>query len=235
MKFIFTAFKAIDDIEKCRLFHEGHTKILTDLGIENLTSNDPAWFNDKNTLVILATDPSDEVIGGIRVQLFDGVYDLPIMTAIKDQDPQIIEAINKRHIKKGVAESCGLWNSKKVFGKGVSPLLARCSVALTAYFDIDNLVCFSAPYTLKMIKSLGFVEISEVGNNGQLPYPTERFISSVLEIPNIYTLEYADPIQRERILSLIENPNQVYLENSQGKEVEIEYNLISKNEFKEQI
>ncbi len=235
MSFIFRAFHAIDEPDSCLRFHEGHSKILTDLGIENLTSNLPTWFDDPNTLVVLATTTNDEVIGGIRVQLYTGDFELPIMTAIKDQDHRIISAIENRRQKKGVAESCGLWNAKKVFGQGVSPLLARCSVALTSYFEIDNLICFSAPYTLKMIKSLGFIEVAEVGNNGQLPYPTERFMSSVLEVPNIYTLEYADPLQRERILDLIERPKQKTIETSQGKEVEVDYNLLRVMEYKREI
>ena len=85
----------------------------------------------------------------------------------------------------GLAESCGLWNSKKVFGRGISPLLARCSVSITSFFEIHTLVCFSAPYTLKMIKSLGFKEILTVGDQGRLPYPTEKFLSSPLGIVDI--------------------------------------------------
>lgn len=235
MKFVFTAFRATDEPQKCLDFHHGHTKILTDLGIENLTSNLPTWFNDSNTLVIIATNEEEEIVGGIRVQLYTGEFELPIMTAIKDQDPKIIDAIVSRKEKKGIAESCGLWNSKKVFGRGISPLLARASVSLTATFEIDNLCCFSAPYTLKMIKSLGFIEMSEIGTNGQLPYPSEKFTSSVLEIPNIYTLEHADSNQRDRILSLMKQPNQTTLELSQGKEIEIEYNLSVKYEYNEQI
>jgi len=230
MRFTFRTFRATDEPESCLEFHQGHSKILTDLGIENLTSNYPTWFDDPNTLVITATNEEAELVGGIRVQLYTGDYELPIMTAIKYQDPNIITAIERRKNNKGVAESCGLWNSKKVFGRGISPLLARCSVSQTSFFEIDNLCCFSAPYTLKMIKSLGFIEMKEVGNNGQLPYPSEKYMSSVLEIPNIHTLEYSDSNQKERILSLINQPKQTVIELSQGKEIEIEYNLLSKYE-----
>ncbi len=228
MRYVFRAFRAVEDSESSKAFHDGHTKILTELGIVSLTSSYPIWMEDPNVLVINVTQENGEVVGGIRVHKYDGSFELPIMSAIKDQDSGIVDFIESKKILSGVAESCGLWNSKKVFGRGLSPLLARSSVSLTSSFDVNCLVCFSAPYTLKMIKSLGFNEIQSVGENGKLPYPTEKFISSALFIDDIYKIETATPENLERITSLITTPKQIFLESSQGKEIEIDYNLLGK-------
>lgn len=231
MTCLFKAFRAVDNSELAKAFHDGHTKILTDLGISSLTSNYPSWMNDPNVLVIIVTNEEEEVIGGIRVHKYDGSFELPIASAIKYQDPKIQDYIELKRLSGGVAESCGLWNSKKVYGRGLSPLLARCSVALTSAFDVNCLICFSAPYTLRMIKTLGFTEILEVGDNGRLPYPTEKFISSALVVDNIYTNESGTAENLDRIQSLIENPVQTVVELSQGKEVNVVYNLIGKHTY----
>ena len=231
MTYLFKAFRAIDDKELAKAFHDGHTKILTELGIVSLTSNYPSWMEDPNVHVVIVTNNEGEVVGGIRVHKYDGTNELPIASAIKDQDPNILNYIESKRLLNGVAESCGLWNSKKVFGRGLSPLLARCSVALTSSFDVSCLICFSAPYTLRMIKSLGFLEISEVGDNGKLPYPTEKFISSALVVENIYSNENGTLENLDRIKSLIDQPVQICQEISQGQEIEIIYNLLPKHSY----
>lgn len=226
MKFRFDAFRALDDRKRSADFHEGHSKILTDLGITNLTSNYPTWMDDPNVIVIIASTEEEGVVGGIRVHEYDGIIDLPIITAIEEQDAFIKPFLLQKQKTTGVVESCGLWNSKKVYGRGISPLLARASVSLTSAFKSKCLVCFSAPYTLRMIKSLGFNEISGVGDNGSLPYPTEKFISTALVIDDIYDITTATPENHERIVSLMNQPVQNHLELSQGKEILIEYNLL---------
>lgn len=226
MSYIFQAFKAISDANKCLEFHSGHTRILEDLGITNLTSNVPNWIDDPDVLVISAYEESTmELIGGIRVHKYNKTHTLPIIEAVKEQDPKII-SIFDNFLELGVVESCGLWNSKKVYGKGISPLLARCSVALSATLNPGFVTCFSAPYTLRMISRLGFTPIHEIGDNGQFPYPTDKFISSALIIRDLYMLGNAVESERDRIFSLMSNPHQNFLENSQGKELLVQYNLL---------
>ncbi|MBL0314742.1 MAG: hypothetical protein IPP69_02820 [Flavobacteriales bacterium] len=225
MTFKFQAFHALSNPELATAFHEGHTRILTDLGIESITSNYPEWMRDPNVIAIIVTAEDDSVVGGIRVHKYDGSFELPIVSAIKDQDEKIIEIVNKRKNTGGISESCGLWNAKKVFGQGISPLLARSSVSLSNQFNTKSLVCFSAPYTLRMIKQLGFNEITEIGEAGKFPYPNEKFISSVLEIPDIHQISSATIENHRRIVSLMEQPNQSCVESSQGKELTVEYNL----------
>lgn len=226
MSYLFHAYYAISEPERCFEFHTGHSKILEELGITNLTSNKPTWMDDPDVVVISAYDiNSMELVGGIRVHKYNTTHNLPIIEAIKYQDPNVEDLFHK-YRELGVVESCGLWNSKRVYGKGISPLLARCSVALSAVFDPKYVVCFSAPYTLRMISRLGFTPIMSIGQDGQFPYPTEKFISSALVINDLYTLTNAVESERERIFSLMSNPKQKFLEQPQGKELKITYNLL---------
>lgn len=226
MSYTFKAYRAIEDEESCLAFHEGHSKILLELGINNLTSNEPSWMQDADVLVINVIDnDNNEVVGGIRVHKYNLNFSLPIIDALIDLDDNIVNTFELIR-EQGVVESCGLWNSKKVYGKGISPLLARASVSLSATFRPKHLYCFSAPYTLRMIMKLGFLPALELGNMGKFHYPSEKFISSVLRIEDLYVLHSADSFEKERIFSLMTEPNQHYIENSQGKEVDVYYNLI---------
>lgn len=222
--FTFRAFQATNNLYGCERFHKGHSKILEDLGIVNLTSNKPTWFDDPDVVVIEAEDSNGDLIGGIRVHKYKSGFEIPLIQAIEFQDPNI-RLFFEHNLSNGIAESCGLWNDRKVFGRGISPLLARASVALSYSMGVELLTCFSAPYTFKMISSLGFIPVLEIGDGGKLPYPSEKFISTVLHIPDMRSLEFADEIQRERIFSLKENPIQKHTELSQNKEIEINYNL----------
>ncbi|MBX7052888.1 MAG: hypothetical protein K1X54_12690 [Flavobacteriales bacterium] len=226
MTFKFTAFHPLTSPDLAAAFHEGHTRILTDLGIESITSNYPEWMSDNNVIAIIVTHEDGSVVGGIRVHKYDGTLELPIVTAIKDQDSRIVDIVENKRLTGGIAESCGLWNAKKVFGQGISPLLARSSVSLSNQLKTKTLVCFSAPYTLRMIKQLGFNEISEIGDQGKFPYPNEKFISSALEISNIQNISTATIENHSRITSLMAEPIQTVVEISQGKELTVEYNLL---------
>ncbi len=233
MSYIFRAFRAVDEPKSCIEFHEGHTKILVELGILNLTSNVPLWMEDEDVLVISALDAmSGELVGGIRLHKYNSKFPLPVVEAVKAQDHRVLELFESLK-ESGAVESCGLWNSKKVFGRGISPLLARCSIALSASLNPRNVFCFSAPYTLRMIMRLGFSYVEEVGDNGKFNYPTEKFVSTILRIEDLYSLERADAQERERIFSLMQSPVQEHLESSQGKELLVNYNLIAEIDVEE--
>lgn len=236
MKFKFRAFYATDELETCQRFHHGHSAILGDLGIEMLTSNIEPWMHDSKQIILIAEDEEGEMVGGIRIQKYFTNGSIPLTNALGEIDPKIYDILNLQAIK-GTAESCGLWNSKKVYGLGLSRLLALCSVSLSATLECQTLFCFSAPYTFKMISALGFIPVVELGNNGKYHYPTEKFISTVLFIPDLFQLKNAQEYQRNRIFSLMREPNQTCIELSGDKELTIEYNLIKSiplNAFDEQ-
>lgn len=218
------AFRAIENRTDCEKFHNGHTKVLTDVGITNLKTTDPEWFNDPKVIVVTATDLEGEVIGGLRIHVYDGTSSVPLIEALYDLDPKITEVLNKS-LPDPTAEVCGLWNSRKIFGKGISPLLCICSVVVVKRLGLRDFYCFSAPYTEKMIKMNGCVRVTEIGNEGTFHYPTPEFISCVLHNPDVETCEFAEDYNKSRIFSLSNSPKQTIIERGPRGNLSIEYDL----------
>ncbi len=219
------AFQAIEHPEHSALFHNGHAGVLSELGIKNLNSARPSWMNDPNVFVLVAIDEDQEVVAGLRIHRFNtSSYSLPIIESIRDQDSSIIGVIEST-LPEGTAEACGLWSAKKVFGKGLTPLLCMAAIPVMSDIGLTNFFCFAAPYTEKMIKTNGLVEVTEIGNEGRLPYPTQEFISVVLKNPDIHTMEYADEFNRERVFQLMKDPVSTICEDSPRGSIEVHYDL----------
>ncbi|HEY8403864.1 MAG TPA: hypothetical protein VIK71_04570 [Flavobacteriales bacterium] len=223
-KYTIRAFKATDDYEACMEFYKGHTQVLADYGIKNLNTAQPEWITNDNVYVVIATDESGEVVGGLRVHKYAGDQNIPLIDALKDIEPRIIDLF-EASLPLSTAEVCGLWNSRKVFGKGISPLLCFCSVVVVKKIGLKDFYCFSAPYTEKMIRTNGLINIESIGDKGRFNYPTEQYISIVLYNPDVDKLEYAHEYNKSRILSLYENPNQTFIEQGGRTKIEVTYSL----------
>ncbi len=228
------AFKATDDYEACVKFHEGHTKVLSDYGIENLNTAQPGWITDDCVYVITVEDQEGNHVGGLRVHKYTGPQcEMPLIDALRHIDNRV-EGLFLDSLPDGTAEVCGLWNAKEVFGMGFSALLCICSAVVTGSIGLRNLYCFSAPYTEKMIKTNGCINVTTVGNNGKFNYPTEKFVSSILCNPDVFKLEHAEPYKKERILSLMEEPNQDYVEQWPKGKFLVTYEMIKKLDWRKE-
>jgi hypothetical protein len=182
-------------------------------------------MSDPNVFVLIAIDSDREVVAGLRIHRFNSASgSLPIIESIKEQDSRIIEAIHAT-LPGGTAEACGLWSAKKVFGKGLTPLLCIAAIPVMAEVGLSNFFCFAAPYTEKMIKTNGLIEVTEVGDNGRLPYPTPEFISVVLKNPDIQSMEHADEFNRKRVFELMKEPVCTFFEDSPRGAIEVHYDL----------
>jgi hypothetical protein len=218
------AFRAIDDYNASQQFYEGHLRVLTEYGITNLNTTEPEWMRDENVYVVIAEDSSGETVGGLRVHKYIGQKSIPLIDALEELDAGIVAAF-QRTLPAGTAEVCGLWNARKIFGRGISPLLCISSVVLVKQLGLNDFFCFSAPYTEKMIKTNGCIDFVEVGDKGRFLYPTEKFISSVLYNPDVNALEYADDYNKSRIIALFSNPNQTFVEESKRGDMSVLYDL----------
>lgn len=224
-KYHIQAFRAIDQPGECQRFYEGHTKVLTELGIKNLNSAKPSWMSDPEVYVLIAVDETDEVVAGLRVHRFVNEQQvLPLVDAIYPQDPTIADIV-RESLPEGTAEACGLWSAKKVFGKGITPLLCIAAIPVMRHIGLTNFYCFAAPYTEKMIKTNGLIEVEAIGDKGRLPYPTKDFISVVLKNPDIRVMEFAESYNRTRVMELTEEPVQMKIETSPRGFLEVFYDL----------
>lgn len=227
MKLKFFAFRAIDEPKFCEQFLEGHVKVLNDYGITNITSNNKRWSEIPSIYVVVAmTQDNPHIVGGIRIQMADGIEMLPVEKAVGSMDPKI-HAIVNNYRKQGVGELCALWNAKEVAGIGISMLLTRAGISIANQINCNILMGICSDYTMQMFTRVGFVVDKTLGNKGDFFYPKEDFIARVLGILNAENLAEAADYDRDKMLSLREHPNQTVIElGPKGNSIEIEYQLL---------
>ena len=221
----FRVFHAPSDPETCKKFIEGHVKVLQDYGITNITTNNNEWVNWDFVYGIVAEDMDGNLIGGIRAQLATGEQMLPVEKAVGKIDPNIHQIV-KHYLDDGVGELCALWNAKSVAGLGLSILLTRAGISIVNQIACKTLMGICADYTMGMFQRVGFVVDHSLGNKGEFIYPNESYIARVLGILNAKDLSTAQQYDRERMLSLRGQPNQIFSEiGPKGNAIEVDYSL----------
>jgi hypothetical protein len=224
-------FRAPDDQEACEKFIVGHRKLLEIFGISKITSNRQDWVDDEQTIVILVEDKeTKQVYGGARIQMASSNLPLPIETAIGRYDNQIYDMIKQDQLRGGTCEICGLWNSREVAGMGIgSYILSRVGVAIAKQLPVVSLFVLCAPITVKMGIRLGCSVEKSLGNEGLFYYPKDDLVATVMRLKNIDDLSLATETEREKILSLREQPFQLVSERGPKGVFEVEYNLLIPN------
>src|SRR3954452_16284300 len=113
------AFRATDEPETCKRYIQGHRKVLSIYGIENITSNTDDWlYNNSIFVIVVESADGEKLYGGARVQAVDGTIPLPLEEATGNMDSKIYEVVSN-YARDGVAEASGLWNSREVAGLGI--------------------------------------------------------------------------------------------------------------------
>lgn len=233
------AFRAIDDPESCLKFIEGHKRVLTIYGIDNVTTNTQNWmFNPAVFVVVVESMDGTKIYGGARLQGVDGLTQLPIEEAVGDMDSGIYDIV-KHYSQFGTCELCGLWNSKEVAGLGIGSFMpAITAVAITKTIGFNILFALCSPFTTRFKDWIGGVIFTGLGNNGTFYYPKLDLLATVLFSDGLYNLPLTAPRIRDKMVYLRENPNCVILEKSPFKNqvINVHYDLTIKsanvNEFK---
>lgn len=227
VKLNFRAFRAINEYDTCLLYKTGHVNVLKDYGITNVTSNNDEWMHNPNMYCVIAQiAETDELVGGIRVQISDESNLLPVEKAIGHLDDRIHNIVSTYRLDGGVGELCALWNAKSIAGLGVSVLLTRAGISITNQLDFQTLVGICGDYTLDMFQRVGFVVNNDLGLNGEFHYPHPGFIARVLGIMNASTLDTAHEYDKERMQTLRDNPILFAIEKGTKEEIEVDYKLV---------
>ncbi len=226
MKVRFRAFRAIDDPELCARYVQGHVQVLLSYGITNITSNNQEWMKWGTVYGVVAETEDGTLVGGIRIQLADGINQLPVERAIGHLDANI-HTIVKQYINDGVGELCALWNAKEVAGMGLSIMLVRAGISILNQVNCNTLMGICADYTLKMFRKVGFVVDTSLGKKGEFVYPNENYVARVLGILNAKDLSTAEEFDRLKMLDLRASPIQICEETGPNDvKVEIDYHLL---------
>ena len=222
-------FRATDDPETCLKFIEGHRRVLSIYGIENITTNTNDWMFRRSIFVIVVEKlDGSKLYGGARIQIADGIHPLPIEEATGKMDPKIYEIVRLR-AQTGAAELSGLWNSKEVAGFGIGSLFhSRVAVAMATQIGINTFFTLCSPTTVRFKDWMGGKILTEVGNNGTFYYPKIDLLATALYSEDIVELPITHPREREKIMYLREHPIHVAKEKSPFKNhyIHIHYALL---------
>lgn len=222
---IFRAFRAVDEPLSCEKFVAGHRKVLESYGIGMITSNNALWAQHKNTYVILAEAPDDgRALGGVRIQISDSDFPLPIVHAVGQVDSKIHEVITK-HTGRIVAEACGLWNAREIAGYGYSFFLLRSAIALAYQLKVDSLFALAAPVTVEMCLNAGFVIERYLGNDGFFNYPKLDLVATAMVINDLSIMSKATDVDKMHIFHIMQNPCQVAQTTGPKGNTTIDYRL----------
>jgi len=227
MNFRFRAFRAINELDTCLKFKYEEHNVLEDYGITNAVSTSNAWMHNPDIYCVVAESGEDgRVVGGLRLHLSRAGVPLPLETAIGRMDEKVFHMVENYRTNGGVAEISALWNAKAVAGSGISKLLVQAGIASSKFLPVKALISLCAEYTQKMFEEAGFTEIKYLQNENGYPYPNATYRAKILALPDPEKLQHAKPNIKDRIMSLSTNPVQTYVEESKGRKINIEYNLV---------
>lgn len=221
------AFRAIDDVDTCARYLEGHIDVLKVFGITMITTANKDWFEDPDTYVIIVqSEDEDKVFAGARIQIAKGKYQLPIEKALTKFDSNIHKFVEDR-MEDGIGELCGLWNSREVVGLGIGSLyLGRIGTAIATHLSLKTLFALCAPITVRNCIKMGYLIETSLGNNGTFYYPKEDLIATVVTLADTSIFTTADAKERDIILNLRNNLMQNMVQvGPRGQNVDINFDL----------
>lgn len=220
------SFKAVDDVESCKLFAAGHAKVLLDYGVTKVTSSSTDWFYNPAVYVMIAERmDTEETVGGIRIHTADGKTKLPMEDAVSMVDKRVYDLVDA-YAPAGTAELCGLWNSKSTAGMGIgSYYLMRAGISATLRLGLSSLFALCAPHTLLISLQKGFEVEMSIGKQGTFIYPKLDLVATSIIIKDLVNLPKALPEERDIIFSLRNNPHCTRIEHRVKGDLEIRYEL----------
>ena len=222
------AFRATEDPDTCKKFIEGHRKVLSIYGIENITTNTDDWmYNPSIFVIVVETLDREKLYGGARVQAADGLVPLPIEVATGDMDPKIYDIV-RYYSQFGTGELSGLWNSKEVAGFGIGSLFpSRASVVIAEQIGLTTMFSLCSPTTVRFNQWIGSKVLTRVGNEGTFYYPKLDLLATAVFLEDAVFLKDAHPRERDKMLSLRNNLNEISKEKSPFKNlnVNVHYDL----------
>jgi hypothetical protein len=216
------AFRATEDPEACLKFINGHRRVLSIYGIENITTNTDEWmYNPSIFVIVVESLDGEKIYGGARVQAADGIHQLPIEEATGKMDSKIYDLVS-HHAQFGTGELSGLWNSKEVAGLGVGSLFpSRVAVVIAAQMGLTTMFSLCSPTTVRFNQWIGSDVLTEVGEHGTFYYPKLDLLATAVFLEDVNTLKNAHVREREKMLFLRNNPSCIVQERSPFKNIQI--------------
>jgi hypothetical protein len=225
LDFILSLHRASDNYLLCEKFVRGHRQLLAANDVD-LGPVDTSWFNSTDVfLLVVRRADADEILGGAKLVIFDNNENLPLLKLLGEDYPELIGYL-REYSKNGLVEISGLWNSRSVAGLGLgSEQLIRTSIAICGLLNIESVVTFCSPFVTRFAELYGFSPLSQFGEYGSIPFPDNRWMSTINILRDPLIMSSADPSEKNLIFELREKPNQTRNFISRGKEITIKFEL----------
>jgi hypothetical protein len=225
LDFVLSLYRASDNYEICENFVRGHRQLLAVNDVD-LGPIDNEWFTSPEVyLLVVRRAGQSEILGGAKMVVFDNDGNLPLLKLLNEDYPELINYLSE-YSAGGLVEISGLWNSRSVAGLGLgSEQLIRTSIAVCGFLQIETVVTFCSPFVTRFAELYGFSPLSKFGNNGSIPFPYDRWMSTINILSDPFIMLKADEIEKEIIFDLRNRPNQSRKFNSRGKEITIKFEL----------
>ncbi|MCB0732991.1 MAG: hypothetical protein H6608_06105 [Flavobacteriales bacterium] len=216
-------FRAIDHPQLSEQYVHGHRDVLLTFGIKSVASSNPSWTTNPGSHCLVAIQ--DGIIyGGIRIDILSQEYPLPLQDGVGHLDPNINIELQKR-MKEGIGEQCGLWNSHKIKGFGISWILVNTSIAVLPTLGVAHLYGLASDYSMFLFRPAGFRIQTRFGSNGDFVYPTNDYIARVVTIEDVEQLSDTAENERSFIKTLRTNLNQMMELKVTNVQLSLNFNL----------
>ena len=201
------AYRAINHFEECKAFILGHRKVLQVFDIANITSANLEWaFSPSSVIITIKRKADGKLIGGARLQIADDLLELPIESAVGEMDDEIFKYINNLK-SSGIAEVCGMWNTREAAKLGIgSQFLTRSAICVAPQLNLKSLIMLCAPSTVSMAKNFGAQVIKCIGNEGKFYYPKLDLVATAMLNKDIYDFSLVESKEVPLIKELVERP-----------------------------
>lgn len=198
-------FHAASNVDKWSEYTHGHASVLDQFGVKNLNSFKSTPCEHPQEYVLTGRNMDGALMGGIRIQLYNSAFKLPVVQAMEGLDGRVNDLM-MMDVDKGIAELCGLWISRDHGRHGLAHYLIRAAIAYCPLLNAGIIYGISSPFAINIFLVLGYVVMEGVGDRGTYLYPTKDFLSTMVVVPNTYTLEYAEQMHRDVMFFLRTNP-----------------------------
>ena len=225
LDFILSLHRACDDYSLCENFVRGHRQLLAVNDVD-LGPVDSSWFNSPDEYLLVVRRSGDtEILGGAKLVIYDGGNNLPLLKLLSDDYPEL-KTLIQEYGSRGLVEISGLWNSRSVAGLGLgSEQLIRTSIAICGLLDIQTVVTFCSPFVTRFAELYGFVPLAKFGDNGSIPFPDNRWMSTINILEDPHEMSKANAGEKDVILELRGVPDQTRVFHSRGKSITIKFEL----------
>ncbi|MEL6534198.1 MAG: hypothetical protein AAFQ98_02240 [Bacteroidota bacterium] len=174
--------KAIDLPEMGYDYHVKQVNILKKFGVNGVSSIKKSWRKSPYSHMLTAETDNNELVAGIRIDIHNDNYAIPMKDALGNSVPEVGEKIRNWQTVGDVGEICGLWVDRKHAGKELPTIMIRSTIAAAPLIGIRNLLGFANKYSYPTTEGLGFRKVTDFENEGNFFYPDPRYLTFIVQM-----------------------------------------------------